>query len=263
MTRLVLIMLGCLLLPPAPAAAQPGGLTERLEADVSSRRIGIESDFAGIQVVVFGAVDNSQQSSAEQNFYDIAIVIRGPDRPTVVRQKERVAGLWINQAARIFSEIPQFYAALATRPLEEIAPQDVLGENRIGFGNLRFQLADGAPARSDDEAQSFREALIRIKEDEGLYQQRAFAVAFISRSLFRATVSLPANVPVGTYDVEIFLFRGGDLLDTYLTELRIEKQGLERFIYNLAYQNSLIYGLAGVLIAILAGLAASAAFRKS
>lgn len=265
MARIVLIALAGLMAFVTAAAAQPGGMfRERIEADVSSRRIGIESDFAGIQVVVFGAVDYSQQRSAEENLYDIAIVIRGPNEPTVVRKKDRVAGLWINQAARVFTSVPQYYAVLSTRPLNEIARQEILNQYRIGFENLRFQLADGAGASaSREKREAFRRALIRIKQDQNLYQERPFAVAFISRSLFRATVSLPANVPVGEYEVEIFLFREGELLDTSKTTLRIEKQGLERFIYNLAFQNSLIYGIAGVIIAIIAGLAASAAFRKS
>jgi len=263
MTRIMLIAMASLFAFVSAAAAQPGGFRERIEADVSSRQIGIESDFAGIQVVVFGAVDHSQQRSAEENLYDVAIVIRGPNEPTVVRQKDRVLGLWINQAAKVFTEVPQYYAVLSTRPLGEIAPQRILQKHRVGFDNLQFELADGAVAPTEAQEEAFRKALIRIKEDQQLYQKRDFAVAFISRSLFRATVSLPANVPVGVYDVEIFLFRNGELLDTHETELRIEKQGLERFIFNLAYQNSLIYGLAGVIIAIIAGLAASAAFRKS
>ncbi len=263
MTRTVFIAFAGLIALATAAAAQPGGLRERIEADVSSRQIGIESDFAGIQVVVFGAVDNSQQRTAEENLYDVAVVIRGPNEPTVVRQKDRVFGLWVNQAAKVFTDVPQYYAVLSTRPLGEIAPQDVLEEHHIGFENLRFTLAEDAEPPTTEQEEAFRNALIRIKEAESLYQKRDFAVAFISRSLFRATVSLPANVPVGVYDVEIFLFRNGELLDTHETELRIEKQGLERFIFNLAYENSLIYGIAGVIIAIIAGLAASAAFRKS
>jgi len=264
MLRVLLIGLASLITAVSAADAQRQDLSERVEADVSSRRIAIESDFAGIQVVVFGAVDNSKQLYAEQNLYDIAIVIRGPNEPTVVRKKDRTMGLWINQAATVFNDVPEYYAALSTRPLTEITSTEVLERHQVGFDNLRLSRPDGtAPALSREQEQPFRKALIRLKEGQRLYQERSFAVAFISRSLFRATVSLPANVPVGVFEVEIFLFRGGELLDTYQTELRIEKSGFERFIYNLAYENSLIYGIVGVLVAILAGLAASAAFRKT
>ncbi len=245
-----------------PALAQPEQLPEQIEADVSSRRVSIESDFAGIQLVVFGAVDNSRQLFAEQNMYDIAVVVRGPNEPTVVRRKDRTMGLWINRDAKTFTDVPGYYAVLSTRPLAEITSQQVLARHQIGFEHLRLGRADAEPVDAAQK-QLFRDALFRIMQNERLYQERAFAVAFISRSLFRATVSLPTNVPVGVFDVDIFLFRGGELLDSYSTELRIEKSGLERFIYNLAYENSLVYGLAGVLIAVLAGLAASAAFRKS
>jgi uncharacterized protein (TIGR02186 family) len=245
------------------ASAQPGGEVERIEADVSSRRIAIESDFAGIQVVVFGAVDNSRQRFAEQNFYDVAIVIRGPNEPTIVRKKDRVLGLWVNQAAQVFTDVPEFYAVLSTRPVDEIAPQDILERHHIGFAHLRFQRRREPQRAETGEEKAFREALIRLKQDQNLYQERAFAAAFTSRSLFRATVSVPANVPVGTFNVDIYLFHQGELLDTHQTELKIEKSGLERFVFNLAYEHSIIYGLAGVVIAIAAGLAASAAFRKT
>lgn len=264
MTRLLLIAFALLIAAASTAQAQQRDDSERVEADVSSRRIAIESDFAGIQVVVFGAVDNSRQLYAEQNLYDIAIVIRGPSEPTVVRKKDRTVGLWINRAVEVFTDVPEYYAALSTRPLNEIAAQETLERQQIGYENLRFSRADGTPSElARAQEKPFRQALVRLKEEQRLYQERAFAVAFISRSLFRATVSLPANVPVGTYEVEIFLFSGGVLLDTHETELRIAKSGFERFVYNLAYENSLIYGIAGVIIAILAGLAASAAFRKS
>jgi len=245
------------------ASAQPGGEVERIEADVSSRRIAIESDFAGIQVVVFGAVDNSRQRFAEQNFYDVAIVVRGPNEPTIVRKKDRALGLWVNQAAQVFTEVPEFYAVLSTRPLEEIAPEDILARHRIGFAHLGFRRPGEAARQETGEEKAFREALVRLKEKQNLYQEQAFAAAFTSRSLFRATVALPANVPVGTFNVDIYLFHQGQLLDTHQTKLTIEKSGLERFVFNLAYENSLIYGLAGVAIAIAAGLAASAAFRKT
>jgi len=264
MIRIMLIGIAVMIVAASSVLAQRQALTEQVEADVSSRRIAIESDFAGIQVVVFGAVDNSKQLYAEQNLYDIAIVIRGPNEPTVVRQKDRAMGLWINQAATVFNEVPEYYAALSTRPLGEITSNEVLRRHEIGFDNLRLVRPDGTQtAMPREKEQPFREALVRLKEKQRLYQERDFAVAFISRSLFRATVSLPANVPVGVFEVEIFLFRNGELLDTHQTELRIEKSGFERLIYNLAYENSLVYGVMGVIIAILAGLAASAAFRKN
>jgi len=243
------------------AWAQPGRPVERVEADVSSRRIAIESDFAGIQVVVFGAVDQSQQRFAEQGLYDIVIAVRGPTEPAVVRRKARIFGIWVNQVSQTFISVPEYYAVLSSRPLNEIASEKMLAERRLGFKHLRFSAANGT--LPNDEEEAFRKALIRIKQDQNLYQERDFAVAFISRSLFRATVSVPANVPVGIFDVEIFLFREGRLIDTHTTEVKIAKSGLERFVFNLAYEHSLIYGLGGVIIAILAGLAASAGFRKS
>lgn len=236
---------------------------EEIEADVSSRRIAIESDFAGTHIIIFGAVDNSKQRAPEEGIYDVVITIRGPKESTVVRRKDKVAGIWINQASRIFENVPSYYSVLSTRPLEEIASPEVLAEHRLGFSNLEFRLIDPQGANNTPEQRkAFRDAIVRLKQEEGLYKEGAFQVGFISRSLFRGTADLPANVPVGLFDVEIFLFRQGKLLSTHKTQLDIEKAGFERFVFNLAYDQPLLYGIAAVLIAMAAGLAASAVFRK-
>ena len=55
----------------------------------------------------------------------------------------------------------------------------------------------------------FREAFRRLKESGGFYQRDPGGVQFISASLFKATVKLPANVPNGTHVVRAHLFRDG------------------------------------------------------
>lgn len=237
---------------------------EEIEADVSSRRIAIESDFAGTHIIIFGAVDHSKQRAPEEGVYDIVIAIRGPRERLVVRRKEQVAGIWVNNASRAFRNVPSYYSVLSTRPLDEIAPPEVLAKLELGFKNLNLRLMDPEFVAVDErEHRDFRDALVRLKQKSDLYSERPFSVGFISRSLFRGTADLPANVPVGLFEVEIYLFRQGRLLSRHATQLDIEKAGFERFVYNLAYKHPLVYGITAVLIAMAAGLAASAIFRKS
>jgi uncharacterized protein (TIGR02186 family) len=242
-----------------PALAQASAGEERVEADVSSRQVSIETNFAGTQIVVFGAVDNSRQEAAQDGIYDVVVVVRGPEEDFVVRRKDRVFGVWINNEARTFSNVPSYYAVLSTRPLEEIAQPTLLQRYQIGLHNLDLITpADATP----ETMESFREALVRLKSSSKLYQEQPFAVGFISKSLFRGTLSLPSNVPTGNFSVQIFLFRQGEFLSRHETQILIDKAGFERFIYDLAYEQPLVYGIAAVLIAIAAGLAASALFRK-
>ena len=80
-------------------------------------------------------------------------------------------------------------------------------------------------------------------------------------TLFATSLSLPANLVEGDYTARIFLTRGGAVVDQYDTIIDVRKVGLERWIYNLAHQRPLIYGLLSLFIAIVAGWAASAVFR--
>ncbi len=104
--------------------------------------------------------------------------------------------------------------------------------------------------------------MIRLKKEKKLFQERDDAVKFIGRSLFRATVALPVNVPIGRYTVDVYLFRDGAVASKSQGSLEVNKAGLEKLVYRLAFQRPFIYGLLGVLMAVLAGLAGWYAFRR-
>jgi uncharacterized protein (TIGR02186 family) len=242
--------------PGAPAAAD-----ERLEADVSTREIAVQSTFTGVRIVVFGAVDNSRQTGPDDGLYDIAVVVRGPEESLVARRKSWFAGIWVNAESRRFESVPGYYAVLTTRPVEEIARSEVLDAHGIGFDSLRFMRDDTALGPRDMQ-EPFRDAVIRIMGREGLYVIDGQGVSFVGTTLFRATAYLPANVPVGEFTVDVYLFRDGELLSRHTSGFSLFKEGVERAVTVMAYDYPLLYGIAAVLLAIAAGLAASAAFRR-
>lgn len=236
---------------------------EKIESDISSRNIAIESNFTGSRIVVFGTIENSLQAEKEIGLYDIALAIRGPKRPIVTRRKARVAGIWINQDSLTFANAPGFYAVMSNRPLPDIAKQKVLDKHGLGFHSL-----DLIPEKSSGvetpmgELAEFGEAAVRIKQKEGLYTYNPTGVVFVGRNLFRATLDLPANVPVGTYASDVYLLRKGKVLSHNRSNLTINKQGFERFVFSAAFDYPLIYGILAVIIAVTAGLLASAITRR-
>jgi uncharacterized protein (TIGR02186 family) len=134
----------------------------------------------------------------------------------------------------------------------------------VGFQNLRFAPAFGqAQALSTEDLKEFRQAIVRLKEKQGLYIQDNFRVAFIGKSLFRATIELPANVTVGPFDTRVYLFREEKLLSQYSVRLNLEREGLERHLHRFAFDYPTLYGLMTVALAIAAGLIASTVFRKA
>jgi uncharacterized protein (TIGR02186 family) len=255
--------------PKPPAAPEPPqGVAaslppEKIEADVSTRSIAVTSGFTGTEIVVFGSVDNSRQPSAEAGYYDVVVVVEGTPEPLVARKKSDVAGLWINTAAASFDSIPSYYAIAATRPLEEIAAATVLEENAIGFGYVRMFPSRGTVQNiSASELKDFQVAVARLKQKDQLYIKDDYGVAFIGRSLFRSSIELPANVPVGPLTARVFLFHDGELLSKFQTRVRLEREGVELLLYRFAIRHPLLYGLFAVIVAVGAGLLASALFRR-
>lgn len=243
---------------PAPIAAQ-----ERVEGDVSTRSVAITSGFAGSEIIVFGAVDNSRQPSAESGYYDVVVAVEGTPAPVVARRKSNVAGLWVNTSALMFDAIPSYYAIASTRPLDEIADDKLQREHAIGFHHIKLRPRTGrVPTSSDAEIAKFKEAVIRLKQQDGLYITRDYGVIFIGRSLFRSSVTLPANVPVGPLTAKIYLFREGELLSSYSAKVTLEREGIERFLHTFAFGWPFLYGVFTVVLAVAAGLAASAIFQR-
>jgi uncharacterized protein (TIGR02186 family) len=241
---------------------QPGAM-ESVQADVSARNVAVTSSFNGTEIVIFGAVDNSQQPSAESGYYDVLIVVEGVPGRLVARHKNNVAGLWLNTSSATFDLVPSYYAMSSTRPLEEIASEEFRALHGIGFQHLRFTPAVGqSQALSSEDLKAFREAIIRLKEKQGLYVKDDYSVAFIGRSLFRASIELPANVTVGPFETRVYLFRDEKLLSKYTVRLDLQREGLERHLHAFAFGFPTLYGLTTVAIAIAAGLLASAAFRR-
>lgn len=257
--------------PPTPAQPAPAKIDEprrapepeeTVQADVSTRNVAVTSSFTGTEIVVFGAIDNSRQTSPEAGIYDVVIVIEGVPNTVTVRKKDRVAGIWLNAAAATFERVPSYYAIASTRPLEELAPEATLIGYEIGFDHVRMEPENKGPRPSAQDMRDFRKAVIRLKEKDGLYVSEPHGVVFIGKSLFRSTIALPATVQVGPFETRVYLFRGERLISQYNVRINLEREGLERVLHNFAFERPFFYGLATVVLALAAGMAASAIFSK-
>lgn len=248
--------------PPRGATKPQSPHSERVEADVSTRSVAVTSAFTGVEVVVFGSVINTKSESAESGLYDVVVVVEGGHQPLMVRKKSNVAGIWINTSSVRLDNIPSYYAIASTRPLTEIADGQVLSQYRIGFEHLIMERPAGLDY-TDKEFADFKQAMIRLKKRDGVYVARDYSVAFIGQALFRASIALPANVPVGPLTARVHLFRDGEHLSSYVAQLKLEREGVERWMHALAFEHGTIYGILTVIIAVISGLLASMMFRKA
>jgi uncharacterized protein (TIGR02186 family) len=243
-------------------AASRSAHAERLIVSVSNHRVTVTPNYSGEELVLFGSVEKDGPAPAAPTGYDLVVTVSGPRADMVTRRKERRFGIWINTDARQFLKVPGYLAVFANRPIEALASPEIQRRQQLGLANVllpeRVGL-DDAGAVPDDV---FRKAFVRLQSRHGLYREDTTAVTFLTSTLFRTGIPLPAAVPIGTYDVEIKLFANGAYLTKTDTAFEIVKVGFEQFVASTARQNGFIYGLVTTAMALMTGWMASIMFRR-
>ena len=232
-----------------------------LVSGLSQDQIQITSNYTGSDLVVFGAIE--QDSESDQSLTgkrDVVVVVRGPDTKMDVRRKQRIAGIWINNRKVTLSGMPSYYFVASTQPLSKIAQEETLERYQIGLDNVAPQ---SATTHKVSTTEQFRQAIVRERMRGQVYSQAPGGVEFLSNSLFRVHVPVPADAPRGQYSAQVFLFRDGDVVSAQSTPLFVDQTGLERRLYNTAHNQPLLYGLATVLMAVLMGWLSSLIFRQT
>ncbi|WBO22523.1 TIGR02186 family protein [Sphingomonas abietis] len=230
-----------------------------LVPDVSDRQVQIIYSFTGADLLLFGAI-LYPQGRAPDHPADIAVVLKGPTQSVVVREKQKVAGMWINADSERFRSAPAFYAIASSRPLAALIDQRTAAIYELGLDSLQMSPASGSPP---DEQARFVDGLVDLKRRAGLYVQDARGVAISDGVLYRAHIAIPARVPVGRYIAETFLIQDGRVVAGAVREVDIGKSGFERFVTLAANRWPVTYGLAAVAISLLIGWGAGLLFRRN
>ena len=240
-----------------PQALQAESLTVAL----STPQIGIDSNFDGATVTVFGVIERDAQTVPRGGSYEVAILVLGPPESIITRRKDRWLGVWANSASEIFLGAPSAYFVGSSDGINDLAPVELLKRLRLGFDNIGFTYR-GRAGRDNPGAAEFREAFLRIKQNEGLYWEQPGGVAFIGDAIFRSTIEVPANAPIGFYSVSAFLFADGALLARSNESFTIVRTGFEQLTFAFAHEEAFIYGIVCVALALFTGWLAGVIFRR-
>lgn len=242
--------------PEAPAPAPVPG--ETVVAGLSSDSVSITADFDGSDILIYGAI-RRESPIPDGPPLQVIVTVEAPSAGLTVWRKERRVGIWVNADAVRIGAAPGFYAVATSAPLDDILLPEWDSRYRISLSTAMRAFAGEIAVES---TVPYTEALIRIRRNEGLYRLDEGSVSVIDQTLFRADISLPANLVEGTYKTRIFLLRDGQVVDVFLAPLNVRKVGVERWLYRLAFDQPLLYGIMSLAVAVLAGWGASAAFRK-
>ncbi|WP_182087141.1 TIGR02186 family protein [Aureimonas sp. ME7] len=250
----------CLLAPAAIAQTNPLA-PETFEIGLSTETISVGTNFGGARLVVFGALDNADQRLLRQGRYDIVVILEGPRRDIVVREKKRFFGLWINRGAERFNGVQSSYSLVSTRALRDIAPTTTLRQLDIGSENLEFE-APNAKGVKSERGREFAEAVRRLNAQRGLFTETVGDIDFVSATLFRANLTLPADLPVGRHVARAILFRDGVFVRERSEDLWVVKTGIESQISRFASTDGGLYGLLAVGVAIFTGWFGRIIFKR-
>ena len=239
-----------------PAAA------ERLVLSISRHQVLVNSSFTGTQIVLFGTIEPDPPNARRRSSYDLVATVTGPRQTIVIRRKERVAGIWANVASRTFVNVPAYLAVLSNRTFDQVANAELLRRLQLGLDYTVLPQQIGGDLADSVREDPLRSNFIRLKMDHKLYLQQTNGVTFLTPTVFRAEIPLPAEAPFGNYDVDVKLLSEGTLLTRNTSAFEIIKVGFEQFVASAARDHGFLYGIAAAMMAMLTGWLASIIFRR-
>lgn len=260
MLRAALIALGLWAAPilwAAPVLWTPPVAAQELVTGISTENIALTANFTGSEVLVFGAIRRDAPIPPGQSPVDVVITLTGPDRNVVVRRKDRRFGIWLNAEEIVVRRVPSYYAMAGTRPIAEILSETERLRYEIGLEQTvrrtgaHPDVADTAP---------FTQALVRLRLEDGLFVDKPDGVDLAQETLFQTRFRLPTNLVEGSYTTDFFLVRDKAVISSGAMTITVQKEGIERWLYNLSQQRPLLYGLMSVAIALFCGWTAAWAF---
>ena len=217
-----------------------------LVPEVSQHEVQVRQGFTGTELLLFGAILDPGGRRAGQD-YDIVVVLKGPTLPVRVREKERVAGIWVNADSTAFRSAPSFFAVASSAPVSEIVDERTAAIYELGTEFIQL-----SPTGMIDveEQQKFAAGLVDLRTRQGLYKEDMAGVQVSEQVLYQARIALPSNVQTGTYTAETFAITRGRVIASAIAEVEVRKVGFERFIELFSQEQALLYGLLAVFMSV-------------
>ena len=155
--------------------------------------------------MLFGGVEQDNASGLRRGGYDIVVTVAGPRQSTVTFRKERMLAIWVNSDSRVM----RGRAVLSRGAVKPAALSDCEHQTlrRLQPGLDNTPLPQGASVNIAEAGSDhpFRQAFIKIKTEHGLYREVSNGVTLLAPSCSAPTIPLPAEVLVGTYEVDVRL----------------------------------------------------------
>ncbi len=227
-----------------------------LVPEVSQHEVRVRQGFTGTELLLFGAILNPEGTRAGRD-YDIVVVLKGPVQSIILREKEKIAGVWINAESSEFRSAPSFFAVASSRPIKDIVDDKTAAIFELGLPWI--QLSPIGAIEPEKQAR-FAAGLVDLNTRAGLYKQAEGGVKVSEQVLYQARISLPSNVVTGAYTAETFAICKGRVVASATAHVQVRKLGFEGAIADFAQEQSFLYGLMAVVVSVVMGWLAGRLF---
>lgn len=226
---------------------------------VSQSLIEVRQGFTGARLLLYGAVIDPGGAASTEN-YDIVVVLKGPTEPVRIREKDRIAGIWMNAGSSDFRSAPSFFAVASSRPVKEIVDERTAAIYELGTDFI--QLSPSGQIDLEEQAR-FAQGLVELRRKQGLFQENPRGVSISEKVLYQARIDLPSNVTTGRYTAETFAIARGRVLTSATARIEVVKAGLEGRVVTAAQRWSFFYGLGAIALSLGMGWLAGRLFARA
>ena len=230
----------------------PNAILAEAYFDISEDNIKIETNFTGKEVIIFGILNDGQQT---------IMTIKGPQKNAVIQKKERILGFWFNTKQITYNEIPSIFFIASSKNIEDILPASTIIKEELSFNYLLENKTSQRNFISDVSLDNWKDNFVRINKNKNLFKK--YNVEKIDNKLFQTRIFFPAKSIPGEYKVNVYQIQNNLILNNKEKIITLKKSGVGSQIYNFAHNNAAAYGLFAIIFAIMSGFLAATLFRRS
>ena len=220
--------------------------------DISENNIKIETNFIGKEVIIFGILNDDQET---------IMTIKGPEKNALIQKKERILGFWFNTKKITYNQIPSIFFIASSNEIEDILPTSTIIKEELSFDYLLENKTSQRNFISDISLDTWKSNFVRIKKNKNLFKE--YEIENIDNKLFQTRIFFPAKSIPGEYKVNLYQIKDNLILNNKEKVITLKKSGIGNQIYNFAHKNAAAYGLFAIIFAVLSGFLAATLFRRS
>ena len=220
--------------------------------DISEDNIKIETNFIGKEVIIFGILNDDQET---------ILTIKGPEKNAIIQKKERILGFWFNTKQITYNQIPSIFFIASSNTIKDILPTSTIIKEELSFNYLLENKISQRNFISDISLDTWKNNFVRIKKNKNLFKE--YNIDKIDNKLFQTRIFFPAKSIPGEYKVNVYQIKNNLILNNKEKIITLKKSGVGSQIYNFAHKNAAAYGLFAIIFAILSGFLAATLFRRA